>query len=165
LNSYWLLFHGIWRMKRQVFYMILSFFVLTSFIPAKEMNCRRSGISGHVYLEKGNRMPSPGAPLSPPIGIKTKLYIYELTNISQVDRASQAAFYRNVPTRLVKETESGEDGSFRVKLKPGVYSLFVKKGELFFSNIFDEKNNIFPVTVKRGTMEDVIFRVNDEAVY
>ena len=110
-------------------------------------------------------MPDPDNPLSPPKGIKTKLYIYELTNISQVTRQGMSAFYTQVPTRLVKEIETDEDGSFKVKLKPGRYSLFVKKDQLFYSSVFDGQNNIHPVEVKKGKMTEEVFKVNYNAVY
>jgi hypothetical protein len=124
-----------------------------------------AGIRGHVYLETGNRMPDPDSPAPPPKGIKTKLYVYELTNISQVSRQGMSAFYTQVPTRLVKEIETGEDGSFKTKLKPGRYSLFVKKDQLFYSSVFDSQNNIHPVEVKKGKMTENVFKVNYNAVY
>lgn len=124
-----------------------------------------AGIRGHVLVESGNRMPDPDNPVSSPTGIKTKLYIYELTNINQVSRQGMSAFYTQVPTRLIKEIETDEDGSFKVKLKPGRYSLFVKKDQLFYSSVFDGQNNIHPVEVKKGKMTEEVFKVNYNAVY
>lgn len=151
-------------MKTLSFSVFLSFSALTSFIQQKDGNCRHSGIKGHVYWVSGNRMPSGQLP-SQPKGIKTTLYIYELTNISEVKREGTSAFYKNISTRPVSEIETKEDGSFSIKLKPGRYSLFVKKGGLFYSNIFDEKNNIYPVEVKKGKMTEEDFKVDYGAVY
>lgn len=138
-------------------------FLMLSF--SKDYNCFRAGIKGHVYLETGNRMPTIGEPSPEPIGIKTILYIYELTNINDVQREGQSAFYHSVNTALVKEVETDDKGFFRVKLKPGNYSLFVKKGDRFYSSQFDEKNNIHPVEVKPGKMTRVVFKANYGAVY
>jgi hypothetical protein len=149
-------------MKNLSFCLVLGFFGLASFAPE---NCRHSGIKGHVYLVSGNQMPSPDRPASSPKGTKTRLYIYELTNISQVSRDGVSAFYRSVSTKPVKEVETKEDGSFSVKLKPGRYSLFVKKGDLFYSSIFDSENNIHPVEVVKGKMTGADFQVNYDAVY
>jgi len=123
-------------------------FIMTSFHPADTDCFRRQGIKGHIYLVKGNQMPSPDRPMPAPAGMKTTLYIYELTNTSQAEK--QDGFYRTISTKLVKEVNSDENGYFKAKLKPGWYSLFVKKGDLFYSNIFDDKNNIHPVEVKKG---------------
>ena len=47
---------------------------------------KKTGIEGYIFRISGNRMPSPDAKLSPPKGIKTVLYIYQLTAISQATK-------------------------------------------------------------------------------
>ena len=95
--------------------------------------------------------------------MKTTLYVYQLTNIKDVVQ-KDPTFYSSISTSLVKEVETNDKGFFRVKLKPGHYSLFVKKDNLFFASLFDEKNNIHPVEVKSG-MTEVVFNVNYNATY
>lgn len=126
--------------------------------------CKRQGLRGNVYLVTGNQMPSPDAPRTGSTGMKTILYIYELTNTSQTDQ-EQGAFYRSITTRLVKEVHTDENGYFKVKLKPGRYSLFVKKGSLFYSNIYDGQGNIHPVEVKKGDWTEVNFKADYDAAY
>ena len=144
---------------------LLAFIVFTmmAFRPADDEFCRRQGITGHVYLVKGNQMPSPDRPPSKGIGIKTILYVYELTNASQTGQ--QGAFYTSISTKLVKEITTDDNGYFKTKLKPGWYSLFVKKGDLFYSNIFDDKNNIHPVEIKKGEWLEEDFKADYDAVY
>ncbi len=136
---------------------------LLSFRSSETSYCGR-GLKGHVFWISGNQMPSPEEPPSPPKGMKTTLYIYELTHISQVVQKDQSPFYSSILTQLVKTVETNDKGRFRVKLKPGTYSLFVKKDDLFFSGQRDEKNNIHPVEVTTG-MTEVIFNVNYSAAY
>ena len=76
-----------------------------------------------------------------------------------------SAFFKSISTGLVKQVETDENGYFKIKLKPGLYSLFVKKGDLFYSSQFDEKNNIHPVEVKKGKTTEVDFRANYDALY
>lgn len=137
---------------------------LTTSFSADQL-CRRSGIRGHVYLETGNRMPSPESPMPAPKGVKTTLYIYPLTNINEVEREGVSAFYKSISKTLVRQVSTDASGAFKAKLKPGVYSLFVKKGDTFFSSQFDEKNNIHPVEVRAGKMTEVVFKANYDAVY
>lgn len=136
---------------------------LFSFRPEESGLCNRQGIKGHVYLVTGNQMPSPDVPPSKPRGMKTILYIYELTNISQVSR--EGAFYKTISTKLIKEINTDESGYFKAKLKPGMYSLFVKKDDLLYSSVFDDKNNIHPVEVKKGVWAEEEFKANYGAVY
>ena len=110
-------------------------------------------------------MPSPDNIGQKPAGFKTTLYIYPLTNISQVTRDGQSPFYSAISTNLIRQVETEADGSFKIKLKPGSYSLFVKKGELFYSNIYDGNNNIYPVEVKKGEMTEIQFKADYDAVY
>jgi hypothetical protein len=148
--------------KTALVVLILSISLL-SFRTEETGYCGR-GLKGYVYWVSGNQMPSPEEPPSKPKGMKTTLYIYELTNIKDVVRKEQSAFYTSISTSLVKEVETNDKGHFRVKLKPGMYSLFVKKDNLFYSSQFDDKNNIHPVEIKRG-MTDIIFNVNYGATY
>jgi hypothetical protein len=147
------------------FLVIISAITLTSFSSPELHVCRRAGIKGHVFLVRGNQMPSPDRTATPPKGIKTTLYIYGLTNIKDVERDGVSAFYKNIPGEPVREIETDENGYFKAKLKPGLYSLFVKKGDLFYSSQFDEKNNIHPVEVRSGKMTEVDFKANYDAVY
>jgi hypothetical protein len=146
--------------------------VLLSFLPmiigytfsANTLTCHR-GLQGHVYQVSGNQMPSPEEKPVVPKGIRTTLYIYDLTNISQVSRQGDSPFYTSIQSKLVKTIETDENGYFRIKLKPGMYSLFIKKDDLFYSSQFDEKNNIHPVEVRPGKFTEVVFHANYNAVY
>jgi hypothetical protein len=148
-------------MKILVYLLIITCFGLVSFSSGGA--CRQQGIKGHVYIVKGNQMPSPDAPRSKPAGTKTTLYVYELTNAGQTQQAG--SFYKSIATKLVKEIQTDENGYFKEKLKPGMYSLFVKKGDLFYSNISDDKNNIHPIEVKKGKWTEEEFKADYDAVY
>ncbi len=148
-------------MKRMFYWLAIAAPMLVSFVP--DAGCEQQGIQGHVYRVSGNQMPSPDASRSKPAGMKTTLYVYELTNASQATQ--EGAYYKSISTKLVKEIASDDSGYFKAKLKPGWYSLFVKKGELFYSNIFDDKMNIHPVEIKNGEWKEEDFKVDYDAVY
>jgi hypothetical protein len=123
------------------------------------------GIDGYIYFVAGNQMPSPGKKLPSPKGIKTTLYIYRLTNINQVIRQGQSVFYSAVNTKLITKIESDTTGYFKVQLEPGGYSLFTKKGTLFYASIFDKDNNISPVQVLAGKITKAEVRIDYDATY
>jgi hypothetical protein len=125
----------------------------------------KQGIEGYVYRVSGNQMPSPDAPPSRPRGVKTKVYVYELTNIQQVVKEGQGAFYRSINTKFIKVFETNSKGFFRVALQPGKYSLFTKKDNLFYANIFDGKNNIAPIEVLPKALSKVEIKVDYDATY
>ena len=126
---------------------------------------KKTGIEGYIFKISGNRMPSPNSKLSPPKGIPAMLYIYEQTNLNQLTRVNETAFYRDISTRLVRTTESDASGYFSVSLPPGQYSLFTKKDALFYANYFDGKNNVAPVKVVSGKVTQVNVNVDYDATY
>src|ERR1700759_3910019 len=129
------------------------------------INKTEQGIEGYIYFISGNQMPSPGKKSTPPKGIKTTLYIYQLTNINQVTRQGQSAFYSSVHTKLVAQTESDSTGYFKIQLPPGRYSLFTKKGALFYANMYDRDNNLAPAEVLAGKLNRVEIKIDYDATY
>ncbi len=138
--------------------------VMCCLLAFKPIWCRKQGIEGYLYRVSGNQMPSPDIKPASPTGIKGTLYIYELTNISQTVK-KEGSFYSSVSTRLIKKVDTNDKGYFKVKLPAGKYSIFVKKGEVFYSNRFDSENNIAPVEVLPKKMVKVEFRMDYDAVY
>lgn len=123
------------------------------------------GIEGYVYWISGNQMPSPNRKPAKPMGMQTTLYIFELTSLNQVTRQGSSAFYSAIQTHLIKKIKTNPDGYCKVQLSPGRYSLFTKKGQLFYANNFDRNNNIAPVEVLPGKMTKIIVRVDYDANY
>jgi hypothetical protein len=134
-------------------------------IPVLSSSNQGQGVKGYVYRISGNQMPSPDRKPAKPMGVVATLYIFELTNINQVSRMGQTAFYRAVRTKLVRKLESGADGFFSVQLPPGSYSFFTKKNELFYANWFDASNNIAPVAVLPEKMTAIEIRIDYDANY
>lgn len=153
-------------MRKKVGLPALAFLMLTVLSSYTCIFGRKEGIKGMVYLVKGNQMPSPDRPPAAPQPLQTTLYIYELTNINQVTRSeANAPFYTAISTKLIKQVNSDKKGAFKVKLPPGQYSIFIKKDDRFYANLFDEKNNIAPVTVSKGKYTEVEVRADYDAVY
>jgi hypothetical protein len=122
----------------------------------------RQGIAGTVYRVGGNHMPDPHHPARPPAGVRATVYVFELTNISQVARQGSSPYYPSIRTRLIGQTESDDKGHFQLWLAPGSYSLFTKKGNLYYGSRMDEKNNIAPVKVLPGKVTPVECRVESD---
>jgi hypothetical protein len=133
-----------------------------------------SGIKGKVYLVSGNRMPSPprrpGDTVHPSAegpGVKGTICVYELTNDSQVIRQGTSPYCQAVRTRLIRQVDTDDKGNFTIPLPPGTYSVFTKKGNLFYATRRDAQNNIAPVNVLPGKMTPVNCSVesNQKVVY
>lgn len=125
------------------------------------------GIEGIARRPAGNHMPSPRHHSGPPAGVKTTICVFSLTNLSQVKKADDAGRYSAVQTRLIRQFDTDDSGRFRIELPPGTYSVFTRKGNVFYATRRDEKNNIAPVEVLPGKMTRVECSVESDhaAVY
>ena len=108
-------------------------------------------------------MPGPEAILSPNQGATREIIIYELTTFKDVTQVGP--FFRDVKTKMVATIQSKPDGTFKVKLPPGAYSVFTKERNGLYANLFDEKNNINPVTVKDGQYAWRTITIDYDAAY
>ena len=128
---------------------------------------QQQGIEGTARRISGNQMPSPKYHPGPPPGVRSTICVFRLTNQSQVMSAGKTGLYRSVQTLLVRQTDTDDSGHFRILLPPGTYSVFTKKGSLFYATRRDEKNNIAPVEVLPGKMTRVDCSVESDhaAVY
>lgn len=128
---------------------------------------QQQGIEGVARNVTGNRMPSPKhrPGLSP--GTRAVICVFALTNQTQVANAGAAGLYSAVHTNLVRQADTDDSGHFRILLPPGTYSVFTKKGQLFYATRRDEKNNIAPVEVLPGKITRVDCSVESDhaAVY
>ena len=108
-------------------------------------------------------MPDPDKKSTRSAPIESEIYIYEATTMNQVTDVD--GFYSAVTTRLIKTVKSKKDGTFTVKLPPGIYSVFVKEKRGLWANTFDGQGRINPVEVTTGNYTTFTINVNYEAAY
>lgn len=124
---------------------------------------QKQGICGRVIWVSGNQMPGPGAKVSPPLGIQREIYVYELTSLK--DTEQEEVFFKNIRTKLVLKALSKQDGSFKIKLPPGKYSVFVKEPKGLFASQFDQESTINPVLVQERRFSVIDITVNYQAAF
>jgi len=129
----------------------LAFCLALTILPSPQ----QQGIEGVARRITGNHMPSPKYHPGTPAGTHATVCIFGLTNENQVTNSGTAGLYSAVHTRLVRQVDTDDSGRFHILLPPGTYSVFTKKGPLFYATRRDEKNNIAPVKVLPGKMTRV----------
>jgi hypothetical protein len=139
------------------------FFALIFVASSLTAFSQKQGLYGQVFWVSGNQMPGPESILSPNQGTSREILIYEITSIRDVTQVGP--FFRDVKTKLVATIQSKTDGSFKVKLLPGAYSIFTKEKNGLYANLFDEKNNINPVVVRPGQYAWKTITVDYDAAY
>lgn len=109
---------------------------------------QKQGLNGQVFWVSGNQMPGPEAVLSPNQGAVREILVYELTTLA--DATQVGPFFRDIKTKLVGTAQSKPDGTFKIKLPIGNYSVFTKERNGLYANLFDGQGNINPVAVRAG---------------
>ena len=131
---------------------------------AKKGEKIKQGVAGQVFEVIGNQMPSIDRPMnengSP---VSATVYIYELTNHNNLTQES--GIYSNISTKKVAAIKTADNGEFKIKLAEGIYSLFVKSGEGFYANLFDEKMNIHPITITKDQITTTKVKIDLKATY
>lgn len=140
-------------------YTLVILILLTSLAA----NGQKQGLQGQVFWVSGNQMPGPDAVLSPNQGAVREVLIYEITNIT--DATQVGPFFRDIKTRLVATVTSKADGTFKVKLPAGSYSVFTREKNGYYANLFDGKGYINPVTIKEGQYAWKTITIDYDAAY
>jgi hypothetical protein len=142
-------------------------FIVLGFLPCFITSTQSQGIEGICTRRTGNHMPSPRYHPGSPKGVPSTICVFKLTKESQTTNAGSPGLYSSVQTVLVRQTDTDDSGRFRIQLPPGTYSVFTKKGRLFYATRRDEMNNIAPVEVLPGKITRVDCSVESDhaAVY
>lgn len=141
-----------------------AIFIILFLFATVAANAQNQGICGKVVWVEGNQMPGPGPGTRPkPKGVVREIHVYEVTTLQQTLREN--GFYKEIKTTLVAKTVSRQDGSYKVELPPGRYSVFTKEAEGLFANLFDQTGAINPVVVEAGKFTNLDLSVNYKAAY
>ena len=129
--------------------------------------CKTPGvlIEGKLQRVSGNYMPSPDLPAEAPPGYPGKVYFFEPVLSSQASLTRNPGLYSMNGRKPVAVAVADSSGQFKVRLKPGRYSVLIGRNELFYSNINDLDGTINPFVVVRGKPSPLLLRADWDAVY
>lgn len=121
------------------------------------------GIKGHVYWREGNFMPGPNYKARDEKGVQREILFFPLTNMREVKM--DGSFVEKMPGDPVAKVISTPDGTFKVRMKPGRYSVVVREKDGLYANRFDQDGNIFPVKVARRRFTVLQIIIDYKAAY
>ncbi len=144
-----------------------AFFILVFSLVATSttLSAQNSGfLMGKVIEITGNHMPSSSEkPNSNPKGVTKEIYVYELTNQKQA--VKEGVFYKQISTTFIAKKKTKPNGTFKIKLKPGRYSIFVQEKEGLFANALDGEGNINTATIQSKKITELNLTVDYQAAY
>jgi hypothetical protein len=138
--------------------LVLAFFGLVQFTKGP-----KEGIQGQVFWLSGNQMPGPGKSIPPQQGVAREIVVYKPVMLQDTEQSDQ--FFNNIKAELVTKALSKTDGSFKIKLPPGKYSVFTREPKGFFANIIDQDGCLSCVEVRPKKYTWMTITVDYEAAY
>jgi hypothetical protein len=121
------------------------------------------GLSGYIYLLRGNQMPSPGRAVSKGRGVSREVFIYEPTTTGQTTGSSPT--FNRINTRLITQAKSDTTGHYSINLPAGKYSVFIKQDGKFFAAESDGTGTLNPVQIGQNVITKKDFTINNNAAY
>lgn len=138
------------------------FLILLLHIQATSFG-QKQGIQGQVFWVSGNQMPGPDKAVSAQQGTAREIYVYNAVTLPSTQR--QDGFFQTIDAVLITQVMTEPDGTFKIKLPPGRYSLFTREEKGLFANLFDQNGCVNCVTVEPKKYSWVTITVDFEAVY
>lgn len=91
----------------------------------------------HEFKPEGQNIPYHGIPL--------EVYVHQLTTEAEVDYANGKV--NKIHTQVTARFFCKSNGSFKTRLPPGQYSVFVRYKNAYYGNLKDSNGNISPAIV------------------
>jgi hypothetical protein len=131
------------------------------------MGCGASKVlvTGKIQRVVGNQMPSPDLENEEPGGFSTTVFFFEPTLMNMGMPTGEQGVFLMTNKKLVAKVLAEKDGSFKLKLKQGKYSVLLGKDGQYYSNISDLEGLINPIHIIKGNNKPIALRADWGAIY
>lgn len=123
------------------------------------------GINGYVIENQGNRMPMKGFEQKISKGFVCNILVFDSTSINDTKPNYISNVYEIINTKLVASLDTDSSGHFSVNLPTGKYSLFIKLGNKYYANLFNQYNQIAMFEVFPNRYTEAKLTMNRAATY
>ena len=141
-----------------------SFYLL---MVALFLNCSNSKVLVRGKLQKptGNQMPSPDLPNETPAGVSGFVYFFEPTLVNMGLPTGEVGTFLMTNKTLIAKSLANKEGLFKVKLRPGNYTVMIGKNGQFYSNISNLEGFINPIVVEKKDNKPLVLSADWDAIY
>lgn len=119
---------------------------------------QKSRVEGKLYLLPSDNNSSNNEGATPYSGLPLEIFVHAPTTNAELDEDETAI--TRIYTPLIARVFSKWDGTFKVKLPPGSYSVFVYYQNKYFGNLQDKNGVLSPVIVTQGKKAWVTITIN-----
>lgn len=153
-------------MKPQ-FSLIIITTMLIACVSTKKLHITTSaqGINGYVIENQGNRMPMKGIQQKVSKGFTCTVLIFDSTSINETIPHNISNLYEKIQTKQIASVDTDSSGHFSIDLPAGKYSLFIKWGDKYYANLFNQFNQIALFEVIPQQYTEVKLTINRAATF
>ena len=123
----------------------MPIYILVAFISVSFVSAQRSGIKGKLYWMPPDKTFKTEEQNIPYQGLPLEIFVYELTTEAEVD--FDDGVISKIYTPSVSRFWCKSNGTFKNRLPPGKYSVFVRYKNRFYGNLKDASGNLSPALI------------------
>lgn len=122
-------------------------------------------VRGKLQKPTGNQMPSPDLPNETPAGVSGFVYFFEPTLVNMGLPTGEVGTFLMTNKTWIAKSLANKEGFFKVKLRPGSYTVMIGKNGQFYSNISNLEGVINPVVVEKNSNKSLVLSADWDAIY
>lgn len=127
-------------------------------------NATKPNFTGVIYEQKWNNMPQIDNPNSKGAALSTTLYIFEPTNLNQIENnGNPGPYITQIHSKLLDSVQSDKNGTYSIHLTPGKYSVFVRYQNAYYVPFFSGKEGVAHIEIKpnENTHLDIVVKAGN----
>lgn len=137
--------HGVLRVVYLNLIRSIPIFVLVC--SSSLATAQNSRIEGQLYWHAPDANGAAAGQINSYSGIPLEIFVHTLTSAAEID--TEDGVITKIYTPVIKRAFSKWNGTFRIKLPHGAYSVFVLYKNQYYGNLQDKDGNLSPAIVSR----------------
>ncbi len=139
--------------------------LLVLFAPLLMGFCiRQQGVKGSVLIEKDAAMPLKGKSKHTGSPFSTIVYVYSAANTNQLI-GQQGNWAKGIQAKLIKQVQADKNGQFKIRLRPGKYTLVLKYKDGSYIPFFSGINGVAHIEVEKYQFQEIDLTIIDSSVF
>jgi hypothetical protein len=122
-------------------------------------------VTGKLQKPTGNQMPSPDLPSESPAGVSGFVYFFEPTLVNMGVPTGEVGTFLMTNKKLIAKSLANKEGFFKVKLRPGNYTVMIGRDSHYYSNISNLEGFINLVVIGKKDNKPLVLSADWDAIY
>lgn len=132
--------------------------ILMAFCPLQQ------GVKGKVLLQKDAMMPLKGKSTQVGKPFATFVYVYPATSVDQLV-GSKGNYAKGIKAKLIKKAQSNAEGNYKIRLRPGKYTLVLGYNEGIYIPFFSGSTGVAIFEVAKHQYQEIDLTISNSSIF